>query len=407
MSVIINRAYFLVLIYILYVRIWNLKVFSFISQDALTAITLGILIIAPIYYRIFSRRRSLLNLKNSQPIIWIFVGIFISMFCAYLYHGQSFITSLTAYKVQYLMIGGFSLLAIAPNEQEVVKSLKIYAVLFSIVYAYRLINPNGFILPDSFYDKSFDELEISIMGYEFLPLLLYIYFQDYKKSPNLKNIGCIFWILALILLQRNRSTLIPVVFCSGYLFVTVKSKYKPLIIFGVVSLLTLIFATTWDTWVELYDQSVMELSNPRYNRNLALSYFLTQGWSNATTFIFGNGFISAHSSYMMAELMSKGIYNTDMGFLGYWNEFGLIPIIVFFYLIFKPLCSKKYPLYLRCYAFQVLLCSLTIMYFGQDCKIICFLLLFYLYELNKIRIAKESKISHSKISEAHYRPSLA
>lgn len=374
---IINRKYFLLIIYILYVEFWNLRAFTFLSKDAWTIVTLSILIFGQLYYRSISHRKSLLNANNSKPIIFIFIGLFLSMIMAYFFYGQSFLVSLLAYKRQYLMIGGFILLSIAPKISEIVGALKIYGILFSFIYILRLLFPHAFVLPETA-----DPNEISaILGYEILPILLFLYLQQFKTSPSFKNIIKVTWIFLLLALMQNRTTLIPVVLCCGYIFLKVESKYRFLIIVILSSVIITLITSSASIWMGMINETQMQLSNPNYNRILALNYFLFDANSSILTAIFGNGLLSYSTTSLMQQLMSRGIYNSDMGFIGYWNQFGIIPIIVFYKLIYKTLRYKFYPLFIKCYAIFVLFGSFTIMYFGQPSKIICFLLFFYIMTL--------------------------
>lgn len=382
MAGVINRKHYLVLLYIFFVNMWGLTAFSFISGDLCIIILLTLLIVGPLYYHAMSRRRSLLTWRTSRPILWIMLGIFISMFMANIYSGQSFTTSLTAYKTQYLMFGGLSLLIVAPTRNEIIGSLKIYAVIFTIVYTIRFVAPGAFEMATT--GEFSAENRYYIPGYEFMLLLLFWYMSSFAEKPTNRKLLCIIWLLSIYVLLQNRSTLTPIAFIILYLLRNVKSRYRSLIGIGLLCLLGVVIALTIENWIILYKQSVTEISDPKYNRNIALSYFLFDGSKHILTILFGNGFISARTSSLMSLLMDKGIYNSDMGFLGYWNQFGLIPIFVFAVIIARTLRNRKYPMFVKFYAFQILMCSPTIMYFGQQSKILCFLLLFYFYELYRI-----------------------
>lgn len=393
MSIFINRKYYLLVLYVFFVQFWGLKMFAVIPPDMELAMTLGLLIVGPVYYHMASRRPSLLNASNAAPITWIVIALVISMEMAKMYYGQSFMVSLTSYKAQYLMLGGLSLLIIAPTKDEIIGSLKLYAILFTLVYMVHIVSPGMFVMGEKNAISNVDES--SILGYEILPILLYYYFDGYVVRPSLKNVGKIFWILALLFMMQNRSSLIPVILCSVYLFWNVKSRYRGVIIMALSVIIGIFVITTISTWNELIQQSISELTNPRYNRIIALNYFLLQGSDTLLTILFGNGFISNHTSSLMGDLMAMGIYNSDMGFLGYWNQFGLIPIIVFLYMIIKTMRGRSYPGFVKYYAFQILMCAPTIMYFGQQPKIICFLLFFYLFEIYRPKRHVAPVVAHS------------
>lgn len=60
--------------------------------------------------------------QNVYPAIWILVGIIVSMIPAYLYYGQSFITSIIAYRVQYFWLVIPLLLYIKPKTKDIIQS---------------------------------------------------------------------------------------------------------------------------------------------------------------------------------------------------------------------------------------------------------------------------------------------
>lgn len=306
-----------------------------------------------------------------------------SMISVLLFWNQGLLTSLLAYKVQYLMLGGIALLVIAPTQREVIKALEIFTILVSGVYLIRISNPNLFILKDGIYD--YHATDISIPGGALTVLLLYYYLQNYKytlKTGWLLKSGLI---LGLLICMQNRSSLFPAILCCLYVFMSIKSRYKPFILAFLTIIIVFIAIQTLDIWNNLYDQTIKEINNPKYNRNLALTYFLHNGSNNIFTILFGNGIISAHTSSIVEDLKNVGIYNADMGFIGYWNEFGVFPIIVYFTLIYNTLRKSYYPTYLKLFSVQILACSLTIMYFGSSVYMLNFLFYYYLYELYKTK----------------------
>lgn len=159
----------------------------------------------------------------------------------------------------------------------------------------------------------------------------------------------------------------------------IKSKWRPILLFCIFCLTGFLLLQTREIWQALYTETVDQVGDSGYNRNLSYYYFLFEANKNIFTAIFGNGFLSAHTSSLMARLMDEGIYNSDVGFIGYYNQFGIIPVIIFISLSIKGIRRKYLPLYVRLYAFYILVGSLTIMYFGQDIKIICFIVYYYLF----------------------------
>lgn len=371
------RHNILLILYILYCSFFHINLFTEeFSSQFWTGATLLILIWVAIKFKNRGKEYDLLNRDTKKPIYIIMGCVFFSMIIAKYYYGQTLLTSLMAYRVQYLMFGAFSLLIMAPTQKDIYLSLKYFAIVFTIACLLKYYDPELYLTISTTSEVT---RGLGMYGgYELCCLLLFFYLQKFKEHPSLRSLIYLSWILVVILLMQNRSTLIPVFIACIYCFLNTKTKWRIglVIIFSII--FGVVFFSTTEYWQYLYDQTINELNNAKYNRTLAWQYFLLDANKNIIPTIFGNGFISAHTSSIMSTLMGKGIYNSDVGFIGYYNQFGIIPVIVFTYLSLKGILDKSLPLYVRLYGFYILAGSLTIMYFGQDAKIICFIVYYYL-----------------------------
>ncbi|MCM1520312.1 MAG: hypothetical protein NC098_05955 [Lachnoclostridium sp.] len=285
------------------------------------------------------------------------------------------------------MFGVIMLLIMRPTESELIKSLKLYAILYTVFYILRLVVPSLFTKSVQYTGEN----DVALGGYELLSIYFCYAAVCYRQKNNLKNCLMFLWLLVIIVLQQNRSIMLPTLLISLYVVWSMKSRYAGLIVMLFAVMAGLVFVSTIETWIELYEQTIDELGDPKYNRNLALEYFFHKASPNIICDIFGNGFLSNHTSKLMAIMMDKGVYNSDMGFIGYWNQFGIFPIIVFFYMIIISLKNKSYLLYERFLAFEILLCSMTIMYFGNMGKISCFMVFYYLFTLSRLPLHLKSR----------------
>lgn len=362
----------------LYVQFWDIKSFSFLSVDAWTGVTLFYVIAISFYYGFFSKRRKLISRNSAAPILWIFVAFFISMLSVSFFYNQKIAVTLFAYKYQYLMFGGISLLIISPTKKEIYDSLQYFAMGLTAAYLLRIAIPSLFSLTDA--QERYDDTDITVAGYSMIVLFLYWNLQEYKATLNTKSFIKIIWLFAVLIAMQNRSSLFPAVLCGLYVFLNVKSKYKPFVVIALSMIVCFVALQTFDIWSNLYDQTISEMGDPSYNRNKAFYYYIFRGSDNLFKVLFGNGIISTHTINLIDRLKDAGIYNSDMGFIGYWNEFGIIPIIVFVWMIVKTFRGKQYPLFMKLYAFQMVACSWTIMYFGVASHLITFLVFFYLFE---------------------------
>ena len=165
-----------------------------------------------------------------------------------------------------------------------------------------------------------------------------------------------------------------------------KFKYKILVVSVCALMACGIFLLAASLVIELYNETMEQVNDPTYARFISMAYFLTEASPNVLCEIFGNGFISLKTSSLMEDLQQAHIYNSDVGFIGYWNQFGIMPIILFVYMILKSLLNKRFSLSIKLIAAQILICSVTVSYFGALEGMINFLVFYYLYEYNRTTV---------------------
>ena len=90
--------------------------------------------------------------------------------------------------------------------------------------------------------------------------------------------------------------------------------------------------------------------------------------------------------------MEEGIYNSDVGFIGYWNQFGIIPVVAIFTMYFSVLKKRnKYPFFMKLVVVYSIICGMTTIYYGASVKIMHLVLFYYLfYYYNKKQIVNKS-----------------
>ena len=156
------------------------------------------------------------------------------------------------------------------------------------------------------------------------------------------------------------------------------SRNKPIIIFLAVLVVGLFLSATYDIWMALLSRTQMDLSNEDYNRNVAYTYFLTEANQHFLQYFLGHGYISSHVSSLVENLQLMGIYNSDVGFVGFWNEYGILPIIAFIYMSLRAMFDKAVPSYVGMIGLTILLCAPTISYFGHISHALMFMLMYIL-----------------------------
>lgn len=385
---------YLLFLYLLYVNFWEIKPFGNFSEDTQLVLIVAYLIFGCIKYR---RRPRIKFAGKYNYLKWIFIGILLSMIPAYLFYGQPITQSLVTYRAQYLIFTIPALFVISPRLEEIVKSLFLFSFLLLGANLLVKFNHSLFVINETKIEHLSKIGELNVLsrvgGIEYITIPFFYFLQQVKEKFTTKSMVKVLFLLFVMFIVENRSTLFPAILFTLYTFVFIKSKYKP-IIWIAISIIGIFFVMhNLDVFTSLYEQTTEELGDQDYNRNKAWNYFIYMYSPHWLCYILGNGFLSAHYSPIMQLLMEEGIYNSDVGFIGYWNQFGIIPIIAIFIMYISVLKSKNsYPFQMKLIVIYSIMCGLTTIYYGQDVKILHLALFYYLFYYFKKNIQIRSKI---------------
>lgn len=370
---------YLVLLFLVWFDFFGLSVIP-ITGDAYTVLLLLYIMYGMLRYH--KRPRTVL-LSGKLKLFWLIVlGIVLSTIPCYLYWGQSFSQSVLTYKGQYTWVIIPALFVISPQEKELIKALKILLVLMFADYVGKFLAPSIFMTEEDLTLISKDETDFTVIGYE-LMIVLYCYFlQKIRDKFSLYSLCFVLLVFAFLFCMQNRSTLFPCVLFLGLTMLFVKSKYRIFILVAMCGIAVYVFTKTAETWVALIDQTQSEATSDDYARNMSYVYFLTNYSPHWLCDIFGNGFISANTNSIFADLLAKQITQSDVGFIGFWNQFGIIPIVSFILLAGIAFSVRNVPYYLKLVAAFTLICSPTISYYGLRYHAIVFAVLYYLLFLH-------------------------
>lgn len=375
-----SKIIYLAILFIIDSHVWGLRIITF-SSDTWLIVELCYLAMGFIYYGRFEN--FILFSKQLKYYWWWLGGIILSMIPVYMNYGQTLSQSIITYRSQLLLFVIPVLFKIHPTKEELIKSLTIYAICLWIIYVLREFNP----LIISYDEETLRKIEKHGVSSLLLPdwtLIMFIvayYLQTIKVSINLKSILIVFSCFALVFLLQNRSMLISITAIIAWTALSVKRGNKAFVIAIMLLLGVAVAYNTADTWMELFEETAEQIDDENYNRNKAYQYYLFEASPNWYSYIFGNGFLSAHVTSHMQDMMESGVYNSDVGFVGYWNQFGIIPIIIFFLILIPAAFKKQNSHFIRCSAIIILMCIPTSSYFAGYMRL-HFCLFYYLYYLD-------------------------
>ncbi len=373
-------------------ELYSLRMFnSMFSGYEIGGILLYVWVLAGFVIYRRRKRTHLCNVGSVSPVILIFLGLFLSMVSAYVLYEQGFVQSLITYRHQYLWIIVIALLYVKPNERSLIKSLNWFGVTCIIATFLRT-----FFFPQWFVGKNGEQLVASEItelvvcrGYPILTIPLYYYCDRMRRDFKKKDVFWVCLYLFFFLMLQNRSTLFVATIIVGYSFVTSKKKKIAIPVTILLGLIFLYFS--YDIFVDLNNETTSQINDGDYNRTKAFEHMFLKSNKDLLAIVFGKGFLSSHATNDMSNLMSLGIFNSDVGFIGYWDQFGILPVIVFVSIIIKTIFSKLMPFYVKASGLHILVCSVTISYFGTTSGIVWFSLfyfMFFYYENRGIQLKK-------------------
>ena len=304
--------------------------------------------------------------KSMAPLAWMLIGVLISLIPAYRYYGQHLYYSIIVYRPFFGYAALPVLLSIRPSHLEFKRGLYAFSILYTVVMLYASFVNQDIIL----YDDTRDFIEQGdfvhmLEGCQFLPIAFIYSLNDLRiKKITIKNVLISVGLFGLLFILQNRTIILASVLLALQAALSNKSASKRLATEVLIGMIVLAGGLLVYRYIDvLVSQTLDELSNPEYNRIKAFNYFLS-GVNGKMSYIWGNGFISGNVSNLMEMLRKEGIYHSDLGMVGFWNQFGILAVGVILALVIKGLSGMRSYL-VRGNALYILVGSMTISYFLQ------------------------------------------
>ncbi|MCC6288641.1 MAG: hypothetical protein IT249_12235 [Chitinophagaceae bacterium] len=361
---------------------WKLSIVNdIVNQDIILVLTLIWSLLGFVFFK-KNATNILFTRKYLRFANWMFAGIFISMFSAYFFWQQTFLQSFIAQRFSYAFILLPSLLYVKPAERDIIRALKWVSALTIVVWFLVAVDPSIISIDEEgIANKADTDFGYYIEGIHYVVLYLFFKVQYFINKFSVKTSLEVGLLLAFVFLYQNRSIMLGVFPVIIYALIKFRSSRKFVLISFISMLLIAGIIYTSETWSALFEETQAQLDNPDYGRNLALGYYLFQYSPHWFCYIFGNGFPSGGNSPLgdlMWDNFKLGIYASDLGLIGMWTSYGLIPIIVVYSVIIKTLWRKQYPLYFKFICFHILFVP-TIFHFWRNPGVTFFVIIFYLY----------------------------
>lgn len=319
-------------------------------------------------------------LPKLKPMLWILLGALVSFVPAYLYYGQHLYHSVVVYRqfLGYLVYP--ILLSIRPTNVELKRALYVFAAIyFFMVLWVTFMSPDWVPVPENTDFMEEDDLVHRLPGDQFLVPALIFALNDLRYRKNKIRWGSMAGLIFLdIFLIQSRTLLMSSVIVIMMAAVLDKNASRRLVTETLMGIFIVAFFVLANGYIMgLIRETTEQLSNTDYNRVKAFYYFIS-GENGLASYFWGNGFISGHAHPIMENLMKEGIYNSDLGLIGFWHQFGIIPVITILVFCFRGL-SRMHSLIVRANAANILVGTLSIAYFFNIQYSLWLCLFFYLF----------------------------
>ncbi len=321
--------------------------------------------------------------QKMRPLWWLLAGVLLSFIPAYLFYGQHLYYSVVAYRHFLGYFAFFALLSVQPRREELKMALYAFTVIYFICTLYvSFVNPKFIVFEAKEGLEFIEEGDFVHMlrGIQFLPLAYIFALDDLRKEKiGFKNSLMAVFVFLVIFMIQNRSILFSCIVLTIFAALANKSARRRLITGSfMLVLLALAIVFMYHYIDRLVVETIDQLSDQDYNRVKAFMYF-TSGENGFLSLLLGNGFISGKVNPIMENLRLDGIYHSDLGLIGFWHQFGLIPVIVIVTLCVKSI-SSLHEFIVRANGLNILLCALTISYFHDFGLSLWLCLFMFLYE---------------------------
>ena len=315
-------------------------------------------------------------IKHLLPLLLIVVGILLSFIPAYLFYGQHLYHSLVVYRRTLCFLCFPLLMSVGPT----IKEFRFALFAYSFIYAGAsffgtYIRPDWVPVAEGMeYIVNTDILKV-LTGLLYLPIGLVFALDQYRNTFRRKYLWIALFIFLIIFLNENRTILASSFFIIvGAVLFNLPARSRVVAEVIMLFFIGAVIVFGWEYISALLDETSTQLQDEDYNRVKAFNYFVSLR-NGLLSFFMGNGFISGNVNTIMADLRLEGIYNSDLGLIGLWHQFGLLfPLTVLIYAI--RACSVDHSFYVRGMAIHMLVSSLTMAYFFTFVSItwLCFFL---------------------------------
>lgn len=313
-----------------------------------------------------------------KPFWWFLFGVFLSIFPALVYYGQSPVQSFFTYRRMFQFVAFPIFIAIRPSEREFRTALYAFSVVnLCCVLLVTFVKPDWVELREHMDLVEEGDYVHALGGIRLLSLAFIFAFSKLIREYSFKTLFWSLFLFGILFLIQNRTSLLAIICIVFYAVYSMKASPRKLILMSAIAIVFLLMVVYLaGQWGHLYQETIDQIMNPEYNRNKAYAYmFSHRQWPR---YLFGDGFISANVSDIIPILQEQGIFFSDVGLIGTWNQFGVITVVTVIVMVVKAFTRKKSFMVRSC-AIYILVGTFTMSYFALGESLLWLSTYLYLY----------------------------
>lgn len=392
-----SKSTYILILFIISLNFFSIAIFSPIADEKCSISLLFWLLIG---YGTYKRKPTKIPTFVRTFTILILLSVLLTFLPAYTYHKQTILQSLITNRQMLGYIALPILFKIQPSEKDILKAFRYLFIFAIIVWIGRFILGYNILLMKSVsYTNEYLENEGAKLIYiNFFIIYLYYLLAKYINFNTPKNLVWALIVFFFIICTLNRSLIFPSFTIFLFYFITNKrttnvKKIIFLLVFGIVIIMYLSPIIN-----SLIDETQKQMNDNEYARNMSIHYFLNEASPDLYCKIFGNSMIGITSpeNYAFLQFKLDNFYNNnDLGWIGFWNYYGIVPILLYCIFFFKCIFKSGSPQYLKMTSLHMLIPTIWCMW--DTAFIILGCIMIYLYYKTYNCYLYENRSYYSKL----------
>jgi hypothetical protein len=299
---------------------------------------------------------------NSITIV-ITLCLLISPLVPLYYYSQPYLSTMISQRFNFAIFLLPIIAVIRPTEKELFEPMRICSFITMVFFIWSIFMPGFFVDNDNaerfLNSKAMGETTDIGTIVPGIPLAAFYFFYKFStlvRKHTIHDIVECMSLLALLIAYQNRSTLIgiaPLVLYVLYKLLKTSKGYTSIIIIGIVLVAIPVLSIIWQS---LAQETEEQMADENYPRLLAIQYYVFEAKDNLIKILFGNGVWTGKGLYTkVIESWPSNIYVSDIGIIGTFFYYGILPLFILYKSVLYTLFAKKMPVYLRGYSLWILL----------------------------------------------------